>query len=99
MAWQKKLCGLAEAAQILGVSDTRVGQLAREDPEFFPPVYDTLACGRIWFHEDILGYAQRRELLLAARTAAREETDNGTQQLPRMVPVPEVVQGPPLEQP
>lgn len=91
MAWQKKLCGLAEAAAILGVSDTRVGQLARDDAAFFPPVYDALSCGRIWFYEDIVGYAQRREFLLAARAAAKEEDTDGTRKLQGLVEVPEVV--------
>ena len=80
MAWQKKLCGLAEAATILGVSDGRVGQFAHEDP-LFPQELDGLRCGRVWKYEDIEQYRVHRELLLAAKLAAKQELSNGTRPL------------------
>lgn len=98
MPWQRRLCGLAEAARVLGVSDTRVGQLSKEYPNF-PVELDGLSCGRIWSYDDIVEFKRFRDLLLAARGAAQEEGDDGTQQVHRLVEVPEVVQGPQVEQP
>jgi hypothetical protein len=71
MAWQKKLCGLGEAARILGVSDTRVSQFSKDDP-LFPEEIDQLSCGRVWRYDDIEQYRLHRQLVLAARETARQ---------------------------
>lgn len=91
-AWKKRLCGLHEAAEILGVSDTRVGQLAKQDPTFPEPI-DGLKCGRIWGFDALLDYKDARDHVLAARAAAQEVQ---SVILERVLPVPEMVSGPPL---
>jgi hypothetical protein len=95
MAWQRKLCGLAEAAIILEVSDTRVGQFSRDD-ENFPAEIDSLRCGRVWDYDQMVEYADHRKALLAAKQAARGVQDVILQ---RVLAVPEMVPGPQVEQP
>lgn len=95
MTWQRKLCGLAEAAHILGVSDTRVGQYSKED-DHFPAELDWLRCGRIWDYDQMVAYKDHRDALLAAKGAAREVQDVILQ---RVLAVPEMVQGSSVEQP
>jgi predicted DNA-binding transcriptional regulator AlpA len=53
-----RLAGATEVAEILGVSRARVYQLMeRED---FPPPLDSLACGTIWWRQEIVKYAKTR---------------------------------------
>lgn len=97
MAWQGKLCGLAEAAVILGVSDTRVGQFARDDSDNFPAPVDSLRCGRIWDYDAMVAYKERRIAVLAAKGAAKQEVQDVV--LQRVLAVPEMVSGSQVEQP
>jgi hypothetical protein len=52
------LVGIAEIAQMIGVSRQRVDQLSRTDPDFPDPVAE-LHAGRIWARHDVLRWAQR----------------------------------------
>ena len=47
-----ELLGVAEIAQMVGVSRQRVNELVRSDPDFPAPEAE-LAAGRIWAREDI----------------------------------------------
>ena len=51
------LAGIAEVAELLGVTTQRVDQLAHE--EGFPKPIAVLAAGRIWRHADIEAWARR----------------------------------------
>lgn len=51
------LVGIAEVAEILGVSTQRVDQIARTDATFPPPVAE-LRAGRIWQRHDVNTWAQ-----------------------------------------
>ena len=48
--------GIAEIAEHLGVSRTRIHQLRRE--EALPEPYDTLAMGPVWLRVDIETWAR-----------------------------------------
>jgi predicted DNA-binding transcriptional regulator AlpA len=51
-----ELMGIAEIADLLGVSTQRVDQLARQ-PGFPQPVAE-LKAGRIWRREEVVGWAR-----------------------------------------
>lgn len=54
------LVGLAEAGELLGVSEQRVNQLRRSSS--FPEPFEVLACGPIWLRDAIENYdAERRQ--------------------------------------
>lgn len=48
------LMGIAEIAELLGLSRTRVHQIRPS----LPAPYDTLAMGPVWLREDIEGWAR-----------------------------------------
>ena len=50
------LLGMAETAQLLGVTKSRLGQILNEQPDFPEPVA-VLAAGRIWTRQDVEGWA------------------------------------------
>lgn len=50
------LMGIAEIAELLGVSRTRVHQLRAADA--LPAPYDALAMGPVWLREDIERWAR-----------------------------------------
>ena len=50
------LVGVAEIAELLGVTRQRVDAIARTHPDFPKPVAD-LAAGRIWQRRDIENWA------------------------------------------
>jgi hypothetical protein len=52
------LVGIAEIAEMIGVTRQRVDQLSRNDPDFPEPVAE-LHAGRIWTRHDVLQWAQR----------------------------------------
>ena len=66
------LVGVAEVAELLGVTRQRVDALARTHTLFPEPVA-TIAAGRVWLREDIEEWASRdgRLLVSAAGRAAR----------------------------
>lgn len=51
------LVGVAEIAEMLGVTRQRVNQLARE--EGFPQPEAELSAGRIWKRSDVVAWARR----------------------------------------
>ncbi|MDQ6526863.1 DNA-binding protein [Nocardioides sp. LHD-245] len=51
------LMGVAEVAELLGVTRQRVTQLAKSAS--FPPPYDTLAMGPVWLKVDIETWARK----------------------------------------
>jgi predicted DNA-binding transcriptional regulator AlpA len=53
----RELVGSAEIAHLLGISQTRVNQLATTDPKFPAPVAD-LSAGRIWDRGQIEQWAR-----------------------------------------
>jgi predicted DNA-binding transcriptional regulator AlpA len=53
-----ELAGVAEIAELLGVSRQRVDQLVRDHDDFPRPIAE-LAAGRIWMKNDIVKWAQR----------------------------------------
>lgn len=53
-----KFAGVAEAAEILGVSRQRVGELEATHPDF-PPVIQRLKSGPVFVREHIEGFSQR----------------------------------------
>jgi predicted DNA-binding transcriptional regulator AlpA len=57
------LVGVAEVAEMLGVSRQRVHAIAATHPEFPEPVAE-LSAGKIWLRKDIAGWARHtgREL-------------------------------------
>ncbi len=73
------LVGLAEIAEMLGVSRQRAGQLSREYPDFPAPVAE-LASGRVWeragVEEWALRHPQRRPGRPALRTEAFRTTED-----------------------
>lgn len=54
-----KLAGMAEAASILGVSNSRVDQLMKSDPKFPEPL-DVIAATPVWWQTDIAYYGLTR---------------------------------------
>lgn len=50
------LMGIAEIADLLGVSRTRVHQLRKESA--LPDPYDSLAMGPVWLREDVERWAR-----------------------------------------
>lgn len=52
-----ELVGIAEVAEMLGVSVQRIDQLARADG--FPEPVATLKAGRIWERADVEAWARR----------------------------------------
>ena len=52
------LVGVAEIAELLGVTRQRVDAIARTHPDFPKPVAD-LAAGRIWQRRDIENWARK----------------------------------------
>jgi predicted DNA-binding transcriptional regulator AlpA len=58
VAQKLNLVGIAEIAQLIGVSRQRVDQLSRRDPDFPEPVAE-LHAGRIWLRQDVLHWARR----------------------------------------
>jgi FtsZ-interacting cell division protein YlmF len=56
-----ELVGVAEIAQVVGVSRQRVNELVRSDPDFPTPQAE-LAAGRIWAREDIERWMAARSL-------------------------------------
>jgi FtsZ-interacting cell division protein YlmF len=57
----EELLGVAEIAQMVGVSRQRVNELLRSDPDFPTPQAE-LAAGRIWAREDIERWMAARSL-------------------------------------
>lgn len=57
MAQDSALVGIAEIAELIGVTRQRVDQLTRADPEFPQPVAE-LHAGRIWQRADIVKWAR-----------------------------------------
>lgn len=53
----RDLVGIAEVAELLGVSTQRVDQLARDHDDFPEPVAE-LAAGRIWERADVEAWAK-----------------------------------------
>lgn len=53
----QELAGVAEVAQMLGVSRQRVHQIVQTNPEFPKPIAE-LSAGRIWRREEIEVWAQ-----------------------------------------
>jgi hypothetical protein len=53
-----QLAGVTELTWLLGVSRTRVGQLASLGT--LPPAYQQLHMGRIWYVNDIIDWAESR---------------------------------------
>lgn len=56
-----ELVGVAEIAQLVGVSRQRINELVRSDPDFPAPEAE-LAAGRIWTREDIERWMAARSL-------------------------------------
>ena len=50
-AWQKRLVGIAEMAEIFGVHKSSITEWARYGD--LPEPWDTLKLGRVWRYEDI----------------------------------------------
>lgn len=61
-----QLVGTAEIAELLGISKTRVVQLAERD-DF--PTPEQLACGRVWRRAQIERWARRHRPNVPARAA------------------------------
>jgi prophage regulatory protein len=59
-----ELAGVAEIAELLGVSRQRVDQLVREHDDFPRPIAE-LAAGRIWIRQEIVDWAERKGRLRA----------------------------------
>jgi prophage regulatory protein len=51
------LVGIAEIAEMLGLTTQRIDQLARRDPTFPKPLAE-LSAGRIWARGDIVSWAK-----------------------------------------
>jgi len=59
VASKLELVGIAEIAELLGVSRQRVDQLSRTDPNFPQPLAE-LRAGRIWAAPDVRTWIDQR---------------------------------------
>ncbi|MEX0665557.1 MAG: DNA-binding protein [Acidimicrobiia bacterium] len=69
MAEKLELVGVAEIADLLGVTRQRVHQLMTEQANFPEPVAD-LAAGKIWLKEDVVAWAETWDRRPGRRPAA-----------------------------
>lgn len=68
---QEKLAGIAEVAEILGVSKQRAGEVARTHPDFPLPIA-TLAAGPVYTHASVEAFEQRWERKRTGRPRAAD---------------------------
>jgi hypothetical protein len=61
------LVGVAEIAEMLGVTRQRVNVLAKTDPSFPVPEAE-LSCGRVWSRAAVVAWADRKGRLVSDRT-------------------------------
>ena len=62
----RHLVGVAEIAQMLGVSRQRVDALVRKDGDFPLPEVE-LTAGRVWRRDDVIQWAERKGRRLLER--------------------------------
>lgn len=77
------IVGLHEFAALLGISDSRIGQLEKQDPNF--PKFKQLKCGKIWLLSDVLKYKETRNTK-NGRPKKVENMSTYKQKLPELFP-------------
>lgn len=68
------LVGLAEACEILGLTNATVSNYLRDDPSFPRPVRQ-LRCSRIWVGEDLRNWSANRVKTLRGRPTNKSIRD------------------------